>query len=160
MRTPLHGFLPAFLLLLALPVLLAGCGASQNFSDSGAHPKAQLAVRDAYAQMGKPYRLGGASPRQGFDCSGLVYWAYGKNGVKVPRMTKDQINAGHGVSKSSPLPGDIVVFRIGRNSLHTGLYAGGNSFIHAPRKGTNVRMESLSSPYWSKKLISVRRVQG
>ena len=151
--------LPAVLFLLSLPVLLAGCGASQNYSSSSSsHPKAQMAVRDAYSQMGKPYRLGGASPRQGFDCSGLIYWAYGKNGVKVPRVTRDQLNAGRGVS--NPLPGDIVVFRTGRNSLHTGIYAGGNSFIHAPRKGTNVRMESLSSPYWGKRLISVRRVTG
>ena len=110
--------------------------------------------------MGKPYRIGGASPRQGFDCSGLIYWAYGKNGVKVPRITKDQLRAGHGVSKDAPLPGDIVVFRIGRRTLHTGLYAGGNAFIHAPRKGSKVRMESLSSPYWSDKLISIRRISG
>lgn len=148
-------------LLCILPVLclLTGCGFNQ-VPPGEVTPQAQGAVRDAYSQMGKPYRIGGASPRQGFDCSGLIYWAYGKNGVKVPRITKDQLYAGHSVSREATLPGDIVVFRIGRGTLHTGLYAGGNAFIHAPRKGSKVRMESLSTPYWNNKLISIRRVSG
>ena len=147
------------LCVLSLAFLLNACGFNQ-VPPGEITPQAQGAVRDAYAQMGKPYRIGGASPRQGFDCSGLIYWAYGRNGVKVPRITRDQLRAGHGVSREETLPGDIVVFRIGRGTLHTGLYAGGNAFIHAPRKGSRVRMESLSTPYWNKKLISIRRVSG
>ena len=150
----------ALICILPILSLLAGCGGFNNVPPGDVSPQAQGAVRAAYSQMGKPYRIGGASPRQGFDCSGLIYWAYGKNGVKVPRITKDQLRAGHGVSKDAPLPGDILVFRIGRRTLHTGLYAGGNAFIHAPRKGSKVRMESLSSPYWSDKLISIRRISG
>ena len=155
-RSPL--ILIKLLSLLFVLGLMTGCGAGINTNSSEASPKAQLAVRDAYSQMGKPYRLGGASPRQGFDCSGLIYWAYGKNGVKVPRRTTAQLTAGHKVARNAPLPGDIVVFRMGGASLHTGMYAGGNAFIHSPRKGSHVRMESLTSPYWKKKLISIRRV--
>lgn len=146
--------------LTTLP-LLGGCGFfGSSSSDGSASNQAQQAVRAAYSQMGKPYTIGGASPKQGFDCSGLIYWAYKSNGVKVPRRTADQVRAGYGVSRDDTLPGDIVVFRINGRNLHTGMYAGGNSFIHSPRKGSKVRMESLSSPYWSKRLVSIRRVSG
>ncbi|MDO5537425.1 MAG: C40 family peptidase [Desulfovibrionaceae bacterium] len=151
----------ALVFSLSAMLMLSGCGFLGSSPDDGmATPQAQKAVQAAYSQVGKPYRLGGASPRQGFDCSGLIYWAYKSNGVKVPRRTSDQIRAGYGVSRDDTLPGDIVVFRMGARALHTGMYAGGNSFIHSPRKGSNVRMESLSKPYWSKRLVSIRRVSG
>jgi cell wall-associated NlpC family hydrolase len=110
--------------------------------------------------MGKKYRPGGASPQKGFDCSGLIWWAYRENGVKVPRITTDQANAGQKIPLSDARQGDILVFRTGSGprGLHTGIYAGGNSFIHSPRRGENVRVESLEVPYWRNKLIAVRRV--
>ncbi|WP_229772679.1 C40 family peptidase [Desulfovibrio sp.] len=110
--------------------------------------------------MGKKYRLGGASPQKGFDCSGLIWWAYRQNGLNVPRITVDQARAGQSVPKNLARPGDIVVFRTGQSprGLHTGIYAGGDSFIHSPRRGERVRMESMNIPYWRSKLISVRRV--
>ncbi len=150
------------LLLLLAACLLAGCGLfGGGSSDPGnASAAAKKAVRTAYSQMGKPYRPGGASPRQGFDCSGLIYWAYRQNGVNVPRRSTDQLRAGYSVDRRNPLPGDIVVFRMHGSSLHTGMYAGGNSFIHSPKPGSRVRMEKLSQPYWQKKLIAVRRVAG
>ena len=79
----------ALICILPILSLLAGCGGFNNVPPGDVSPQAQGAVRAAYSQMGKPYRIGGASPRQGFDCSGLIYWAYGKNGVKVPRITKE-----------------------------------------------------------------------
>lgn len=147
--------------LLAL-LLLGGCGFfGQKTADSGPAPiKAHKVVRTAYSQMGKQYRSGGASPQKGFDCSGLIWWAYRQHGVKVPRITTDQARAGQPVPKARPRAGDIVVFRTGNSprGLHTGIYAGGGSFIHSPRKGERVRMESLNIPYWKSKLIAVRRV--
>lgn len=122
--------------------------------------KGQRVVKTAYSQMGKKYRLGGASPNRGFDCSGLVYWAYQRNGVKVPRVTRDQARAGQAVSRSQLRPGDIVVFRTGYGprSLHTGIYAGSGSFIHSPRAGQRVRMENLDVKYWKKRLVTARRI--
>ena len=121
---------------------------------------ARKAVKTAYTQMGKKYRSGGASPQKGFDCSGLIWWAYRENGVKVPRITTDQAHAGQQVPLSAARQGDILVFRTGSGprGLHTGIYTGGNSFIHSPRQGENVRVESLEVPYWRNKLIAVRRV--
>ena len=150
-----------FALLLACAVLLTGCGAFRSAPDSGPAPEsARKVVKTAYTQMGKKYRPGGASPQKGFDCSGLIWWVYKQNGYKVPRITVDQARAGYAVPKDQARPGDIVVFRTGSSprGLHTGIYAGGDSFIHSPRRGEKVRMESMTIPYWRNKLIAVRRV--
>ncbi|MBD5626607.1 MAG: C40 family peptidase [Desulfovibrio sp.] len=160
MLVPLRSLRYAPLLIGLL--LLGGCGFfGQRTADNGPAPvKAHKVVKTAYSQMGKQYRSGGASPQKGFDCSGLIWWAYRQHGVSVPRITTDQAKTGHAVPKARPRAGDIVVFRTGNSprGLHTGIYAGGGSFIHSPRKGERVRMESLDVPYWKSKLIAVRRV--
>lgn len=148
-------------LLLTVALALAGCGATAHQPrPGGTQSKAHGAVRAAYSQVGAPYVLGGASPRQGFDCSGLVYWAYRTNGVAVPRITRDQARAGQPVARGQARPGDIMVFRIDRNkpALHTAIYAGGNTFVHSPSRGKTVRMETLSKPFWHDRLVGVRRV--
>ena len=151
---------PWALLALASLLLLTGCGLTRPVDDGPMSEDAHKVVRTAYAQMGKKYRSGGASPQKGFDCSGLIWWAYRENGVKVPRITTDQARAGQQVPLSAARQGDILVFRTGSGprGLHTGIYSGGNSFIHSPRQGENVRVESLEIPYWRNKLIAVRRV--
>ena len=151
---------PWALLALASLLLLAGCGLTRPVDDGPMSEDAHKVVRTAYAQMGKKYRSGGASPQKGFDCSGLIWRVYKQNGYKVPRITVDQASAGYSVPKNQARPVDIVVFRTGSSprGLHTGIYAGGNSFIHSPRRGEKVRMENMSIPYWSNKLIAVRRV--
>ncbi|MBO4300406.1 MAG: C40 family peptidase [Desulfovibrio sp.] len=140
---------------------LSACGLFQTSTTHNPTPVGgQKVVNTAYSQMGKHYRPGGASPQKGFDCSGLVWWAYTVNGYKIPRITSDQARTGVPVPKNLMRTGDIVVFRTGEGpqSLHTGLYAGGNSFIHSPRSGGKVRMESMDIPYWRKNLVAVRRV--
>lgn len=147
-------------MLVAMSVLLAGCGLMRPTGSSNPPAKAQNVMRSAYSQIGSKYRLGGASPQKGFDCSGLIYWAYAKNGVKVPRITTDQAKTGQSVSKYSAHAGDILVFRTGSSprGLHTGLYAGDNSFIHSPGKGKRVRMDKIDDSYWKNKLVAVRRI--
>ena len=149
------------LLGMALCLLLGGCALFRSADDGAAPASAQKIVKTAYGQMGKQYRLGGASPRKGFDCSGLVWWAYRMNGYKVPRVTTEQARAGRAVSKRNARAGDIVVFRTGHSprGLHTGLYAGGGAFIHSPNRKGRVRVERMDGDsYWGRKLISVRRV--
>ena len=147
------------LAVITAVLFLSGCGAATHHSEGGSY-KASQAVRAASSQIGTKYKSGGASPSQGFDCSGLVYWAYLSNGVKVPRMTSQQARAGYAVSKSEAAPGDIVVFRVGGSGtgLHTGIYAGGDNFIHSPKPGKTVKMDQLQKKYWQEKLIGVRRV--
>lgn len=144
-------------------VMLGGCG-FLNFgggeADNGPTPaSAHKVVNTARAQMGKKYISGGSSPQKGFDCSGLVWFAYRQNGIDVPRITVDQAKSGRAVSSRYARPGDIVVFRTGQSprGLHTGVYAGKGSFIHSPGKGKKVRLENIA-PYWQSKLVSIRRV--
>lgn len=148
-------------LLCFLAAALAGCGAkTPPPPGSKGSAKAQQIVSTAYSQMGKRYRAGGDSPQKGFDCSGLIWWAYSKHGIDVPRITKDQARAGVSVPVHKSQPGDIIVFRTsqGPQGLHTALYSGDGTFIHSPRRGERVRIESIETPYWRTKLISIRRV--
>ncbi len=117
-------------------------------------------VRTAQSQLGTKYVLGGSSPSAGFDCSGLIYWAYKQHEISVPRITKDQAYAGKGVSTKSLQPGDILVFEQSSapNKLHTGLYIGNDQFIHSPNSKSKVRIDSVSSSYWQKSLLVARRV--
>ena len=100
------------------------------------------AVQIANHLTGIPYRWGGASPRAGFDCSGLVRYVYGKVGVDLPHYAAGQYGRGRRVSRGSLRAGDLVFFS---GLGHVGIYAGGGKFIHAPRSGTTVRWSRLSS---------------
>jgi cell wall-associated NlpC family hydrolase len=104
---------------------------------------AGAAVGLALGQLGTPYAPGGASPG-GFDCSGLVSWAYAQAGHPgLPHYTGDLWNSGTRVNSTSELaPGDLVFF----NSLdHVGMYIGGGSFVEAPHSGDVVKISSLAS---------------
>jgi len=158
---------PVLCLILCLG-LLSGCGSKRitgmdTRQEPGAFSSSLLGTKvvcTAVTQLGKPYRSGGHSPGKGFDCSGLVYWAYGQNGVKVPRITVDQARAGQSVARARLQAGDIVVFRSRDSSsgLHTGIYVGKNTFIHSPNRRSKVRYDSLTSPHWSKTYLTGRRI--
>ena len=100
------------------------------------------AVRIANRLTGIPYVWGGASPRTGFDCSGLVQYVYGKLGVSLPHYTVSQFRHGRAVARSRLRPGDLVFFS---GLGHVGIYAGHGKYIHAPRRGSTVRWARLAS---------------
>ena len=100
------------------------------------------AVQIANHLTGIPYRWGGASPRAGFDCSGLVQYVYAKVGIRLPHYAAGQYGQGRRVARDSLRPGDLVFFS---GLGHVGIYAGGGKFIHAPRRGTTVRWSRLAS---------------
>ena len=115
----------------------------------------------AREQVGKPYRWGGRSPERGFDCSGLVQWSYGCLGLELPRVVSEQRRAGRNVHGGSLLPGDLVFFAIdGGRISHVGVFLGDDRFVHAPRSGRPVRIDSLGDPYWRPRWTSTRRVVG
>ena len=99
-------------------------------------------IQIANRLTGIPYRWGGASPRAGFDCSGLVQYVYGQVGIRLPHYTAAQYGHGRRVSRGSLRAGDLVFFS---GLGHVGIYAGGGKFIHAPRRGTTVRWSRVSS---------------
>jgi cell wall-associated NlpC family hydrolase len=113
----------------------------------GGSPEDQAAVKLAEHYVGTPYKWGGASPG-GFDCSGLLQFVWGKNGVNIPRTTYDQFKAGRPVNPKHLQPGDAVFFK-GSDSQgglpgHVGMYIGNGKFIHAPHTGADVQISPLS----------------
>ncbi len=116
-------------------------------------------VATARSQIGTPYRHGGCSPDEGYDCSGLVWWTFGQNGQEVPRTAHGQWSFGRFVAPGERRPGDVVVFRIGHNAkdLHVGIFTERGSFVHSPKTGDTVREEPISMPYWQKRYLGAKR---
>ncbi len=115
----------------------------------------------AHAQLGRPYRWGGEQPGTGFDCSGLVHFAFGSVGVDLPRVVREQERVGRAVPPSELQPGDLVFFATrGSRSDHVGVFLGAEQFVHAPRAGKPVRLDSLDDPFWQRRWTGARRVTG
>lgn len=101
----------------------------------------------AHEYMGTPYVWGGESPK-GFDCSGFAQFLYGKAGIRIPRTTYTQWQAGRAVPSGQLAPGDLVFFKgsdsVGGLPGHVGIYIGGGKMIDAPHTGASVRVESVT----------------
>ncbi|MGC4011470.1 MAG: C40 family peptidase [Pseudomonas sp.] len=121
-------------------------------------------VARARELIGIPYRRGGTSVADGFDCSGLlVYLFRTEAGMRLPRTTGEMIeNGGSRVNREELRPGDAVFFNHnGRGNVsHVGLYIGNNLFIHAPSSGERIRMDSLDNNYWERSYTTARRFNG
>jgi hypothetical protein len=121
-------------------------------------------VRSALEVLGTPYVWGGTAAN-GFDCSGLVQWAYSKHGIRLPRMSRDQASSG---SEVTPLvealhPGDILLFaaQAGGGITHVGMYVGEQTFIHSSSTGVKLsRLEQQDSDgaWWVARWVGVRRI--
>lgn len=121
-------------------------------------------VRLAVDAIGTPYRWGGTA-ENGFDCSGLVQWAYGQHGVRLPRTSRDQASAGSAVPPNvdALAPGDILLFaaRPGSGVTHVGLYIGEGKFIHSGSAGVQLSLLDHQDPngaYWMARWVGARRV--
>ncbi|RPH28262.1 peptidoglycan endopeptidase [Buttiauxella warmboldiae] len=126
--------------------------------------KAQkTAINKLMGQIGKPYRWGGTSPATGFDCSGLVYYAY-KDLVKfrIPRTANEMyhLRDASSVERGELETGDLVFFRTqGRGTAdHVGVYVGNGKFIQSPRSGQDIQITSLSENYWQRHYVGAKRV--
>ena len=112
----------------------------------------------ALSLRGAPYRNGGGDPA-GFDCSGLVKYVFEQHGVAMPREARKQFEVGRPVEPSSLEPGDLVFFTtVAPGASHVGILVGGDQFVHAPTSNGVVRVESLSSQYWSSRFVGAKRV--
>ena len=116
----------------------------------------------ARSLVGTPYRFGGASPAEGFDCSGLVSYVAALHGVALPRTVSDQFALGQAVDRANLAPGDLVFYStIGPGATHVGIVVGGEGgwrFIHAPADGSFVRVERFDTAYWERRWVGARRV--
>jgi cell wall-associated NlpC family hydrolase len=115
------------------------------------------AAQYALGEQGVPYVWGGSSPG-GFDCSGLVVWAYAQAGYGgLPHYTGSLWSSGVHVSYSDLAPGDLVFFH---GLSHVGIYIGGGQFVHAPHTGDVVKVSSLSDPWYSSGFEGGVRITG
>lgn len=134
---------------------LPGCSSSPVSREDRSAARQGLDI--ARAQLGKPYRYGGAGPR-GFDCSGLVYYAYRKAGIPVPRTTSALYRNAERISLSRLRPGDLLFFRLSAERVaHVGIYAGNGRFIHAPSSGKQVAYSAMNDTYWKDRLLAAGR---
>jgi cell wall-associated NlpC family hydrolase len=116
------------------------------------------ALSVAMRYIGTPYQWGGSSPATGFDCSGLVQYAYAQEGIQLPRVAAEQFDVGVPVSRHDLQPGDAVFFQDANGYVHhVGLYIGDGKFIDAPETGEDVKIDSLSEPYFAEQLAGARR---
>jgi cell wall-associated NlpC family hydrolase len=122
------------------------------------HAKPTLGERAATMALkavGVPYRWGGSSLTSGFDCSGLVYWAYGRLGIELPHSSYALYHQGRRVASSRLKAGDVLFFS---GLGHVGLYVGRGRMVHAPRSGRLVEVVSLGRPEYGGRLVAARRV--
>jgi cell wall-associated NlpC family hydrolase len=115
----------------------------------------ERAARIALEAVGVPYRRGGTSPASGFDCSGLVYWAYGRLGVDVPHSSYALAEMGRRVARPRLRPGDVLVFS---GYGHVGLYVGRGRMVHAPQSGRLVEVVRLGRSHYGSRLVEARRI--
>ncbi len=111
----------------------------------------------AMSMLGQPYRYGGAAPG-GFDCSGLVAYAAGGAGIRVPRTAREQLARGMPVARGDVAPGDLVFLHLAHKELHVGIALDGERFIHAPSSGGHVRIDSLAAPRYARGYTAARRI--
>jgi cell wall-associated NlpC family hydrolase len=136
----------------------------------GSYGSAALAdsvVETAADMMGRKYEYGGTGDGgDGFDCSGLIQYAYAQHGVALPRRSADQALSGRGVPKdpSALLPGDLLTFSsAGGPVTHVALYIGNGQFIHSATGGVQISLLSPDDPYgrwWYQRWVGARRILG
>jgi cell wall-associated NlpC family hydrolase len=120
--------------------------------------EAYALVGTALGFRGTPYRDGGADP-SGFDCSGFTQYVFARYGVALPREVSDQYQVGTPVEVVDLRPGDLVFFTtVARGPSHVAIAVGGGEFVHAPSSRGVVRVERLTSSYWSPRYLGARRV--
>lgn len=123
----------------------------------------QTAMSKLMKQMGKPYRWGGTSPTTGFDCSGLIYYAYKDViRIKMPRTANEMYHLRDAapVKRAELESGDLVFFNIANRGVadHVGVYLGNGKFIQSPRTGEEIRISMLNNDYWQDHYVGARRV--
>lgn len=150
--------------IVATALLAMGCaGTSVKGPAAGTPAPASAELRSSIATLalsmvGTRYRYGGAHPREGFDCSGLVHYSYTSNGIAVPRTSRDQFGAASRISLAEAVEGDLLFFQDQEKLSHVGIYLGDRRFVHAPSSGGTVSVANIDAPYYQRHLVGVGRL--
>jgi cell wall-associated NlpC family hydrolase len=123
-------------------------------------------VQTALDVMGMPYRWGDQGD-EGFDCSGLIRYAFGQHGIALPRRSADQAREGQPVAREvdSLRPGDVLTFATSGSERvsHVGLYIGNRRFIHSATGGVQISVlspDDVAGRWWWRRWVGVRRMVG
>lgn len=154
-----------------------GTGNQQNYDETKLLKESEILAENAAIQQrekfinycldnlrGYPYRTGGSSPQNGFDCSGVVQYAAQESlGIKLPRTAQAMYNQSEKVSADDVLPGDLIFFKAGGKISHVGVYLGTDEsddsfkgkiiFFNSasePKYRSGTIISSLSEPYWNR----------
>lgn len=153
--------LNSILWLVVLLALLSGCASTEKrqFTPAPSNERGNVqAVHEALRLQGLPYVYGGASPQDGFDCSGLVVYVYDRQGIRLPRTAQSLARQLPGINPEQRQLGDLLFFNTDRPYSHVGIYVGNDNFVHAPSARTGrVMLSSLRQPYWRERFMAVRR---
>jgi cell wall-associated NlpC family hydrolase len=167
LRFPQRALLPV---LAAIAAAMTGCAAAPTAPAARvagtvtvepriADESVGGAIADvAMGMVGTRYLYGGTDPLEGFDCSGLVHYAYGQAGYRVPRTSRELFRAARKISVGEADPGDLMFFQDQTKLSHVGIYLGDGLFVHAPASGKNVAVGSLDSHYYREHLVAVGRL--
>jgi len=146
-----------------LVMLCSACTSTRDSSQGYAtNSPASIDKLTSYAKslIGTPYRYGGSSPGEGFDCSGFVQYVFDRSAdISLPHNSNQISKNGRFVKSSQLRKGDLVFYNTGRQpNSHLGIYMGNNRFIHAPKSGGKVRIEAMNIAYWKKRYNGARRI--
>lgn len=147
--------------LIALCLSLQACAQMPTESQAELEAPVRTALLlDAMGFIGTPYVRGGNSADTGLDCSGFVKVVFEQaEGINLPRSAHEQARATKTIDRSELKPGDLVFFNTLRRAFsHVGIYLGEGRFIHSPRTGAQVRVESMNTSYWKTRFNGARRV--
>lgn len=153
---------PAILLsLLLLLLTVTGCSSQPHRHSYGSSvAEREAIIASARSMLGVRYQYGGESPGSGFDCSGLVQYAYQHAGIEVPRTTREQYRVSLLLPRNALQPGDVIFFHDRSTSRvsHVGIYLGNGQFIHSPSSGKRVSVADLNDPHWRRRYTSGGRL--
>ena len=150
--------------VLSSVVLAGGPVGRSTRSAPASAPSAARVLGQAEEYLGVPYVWGGSSPEEGFDCSGYVRYVYGRQGVPLPRTSREQARAGQAVTArlASLRAGDLMLFAEPAHAIsHVAIYAGDGRIIHSSSSGGGVRYDRLATgrgQWYVQHMVAARRL--
>ncbi len=126
-------------------------------AETAAEDLGAVAARTAERFIGIPYLWGGDTVLEGLDCSGFARAVYQLMGYSIPRTSREQFKVGSAVDRPELRQGDLVFFGSSQTVSHVGIYVGGGRFVHAPKRGEEIRMDRLEGGQYEERYRGARR---